>query len=462
MDRLKKTKIIATIGPASWPEDVLKGMIDEGMNAARVNGAFADIEELKRVAKLVRNISSDVALILDIKGHEVRLNKFEDDIPIKTGDKVVIGSSEEDKIFPITYPELYKDLRKKSKLLLDDGNVELAVEDIRDGKIHTRVIHGELLKKGKSINIPGTPLSNDPITERDIKQIKFVIEDNWSFIAASFIRSKEDILAIREHIKDSHLKIIAKIEDQQGVDNFDEILRVSDGIMVARGDLGIEIPFEKIPETQKELIAKSNIAAKPVITATQMLESMVEKPRPTRAEISDVGNAIYDRTDAIMLSGETSTGKYPLEAVRTMKMIAVEAEDEIDPRILPHIPLNLVEIDKLASAAYQICEDKEIKAVILISETDEAARVLSRINLVQPIFAYVKEEYTKMSLLLSKGVYPLVLTKTYKDRDKALDGIVAEAVENKQIKKGEKVLVIGVLDEKESKFFPSLFETVTV
>src|SRR3990172_442029 len=354
-DVFKRTKIVCTIGPSSWPVPVLTKMVEAGMNVARLNGAFADVAELDRVAKLVRSISPDVALLLDIKGHEVRLNKFSEDIAVEPGKEIIIGSTDKDPIYPITYPELYKEITAGQLILIDKGETKLVLKRIEDGKIYASVVNGTVIKGGKGMNFPGAKLSNPALTPRDIEQIAFCVKDNWEFVAASFVRNAEDVRTVRKHLEGSSTRLISKIEDQQGADNFDEILKESDGIMVARGDMGAEIPIERLPILQKEFIYKCNQAAKPVITATNMLESMIEKPLPTRAEITDVANAVLDGTDALMTSGETSGGKYPLESVETMSKIAVENEKYLLPDIMDALQLDDHYVGvAMANAAFQV------------------------------------------------------------------------------------------------------------
>ncbi len=461
---MKKTKIIATIGPSSWPIQTLTQMYKNGMNAVRVNGAFADNEELKKVSTLARSISDKIILILDIKGHEVRLNRFDEPLKIKKGDEVVIGSSIKDAIYPVTYPVLYKDLTPGIRLLLDDGNVILEVTKIQNQKIHTKVILGSLLKPAKGMNIPGVKLSNPPLTERDIEQIKFCIKDGWDYVAESFVRNREDVLAIKKYTDGSHMKIIAKIEDLQGVENFDEILEEVEGVMVARGDLGIEVPYERLPMLQKGMIKKCNAKGKPVITATQMLESMIEKPFATRAEISDVANSIIDGTDVIMLSSETSAGAYPAEAVETMRRIAVETEKYIKPKLLDDVPAASEITNATTKAAFEICTSLDIDAVIAVTRTGRTARILSRFKIKQPIYTFVSQDYYMRRMNLSRGVYPFTYNAKYKDRDAALNAIIKEAVDRKLVKKTHKVLVIGnaakAIDREV--YFPNIFEIVEI
>jgi pyruvate kinase len=276
MNKTKRTKIVCTIGPASWDPAVLTEMIKNGMNVARVNGAFADVAELERVENLIRGISNDVALMLDIKGTEVRLNRFGEPFDVAIDEIVEIGNSDQHRIFPATYPNLYQDLEIGQHMLFDDGNVEMVVVEITsDGIIKGKVIRPGKFKEGKSINTPGAKLKNPPLTEKDKEQMEFVRERGWEFVAASFIRDKDDAQLVYSLLKGYATKLIAKIEDVHGVTNIDEIIPEVDGVMVARGDMAVEMPFEKIPMIQKDLIFKCNMAGKPVIVATQMLESMI-------------------------------------------------------------------------------------------------------------------------------------------------------------------------------------------
>ncbi|KXK27264.1 MAG: Pyruvate kinase [candidate division WS6 bacterium OLB20] len=461
----RNTKLVCTIGPSSWPPSVLKKMIAGGMTVARINGAFADVPELKRVADLVRSISDDVAMMLDIKGHELRLNKFEEVIKIKPGDKVVIGSKPEHLIYPVTYPELYKEIRKGRMIYIDKGEAKLEVERVSGGKIYTKVINGTQIKGGKGMNVPGTQLSNPPVTKRDIEQIKFAVQDGWEFIACSFIRNAKDMKTIRRHIGDSPVKLIAKIEDQQGIENFDEILAESDGIMIARGDLGAEVPLERLPILQKEFIYKCNEAAKPVITATNMLESMIDKPLPTRAEITDVANAVLDGTDAVMTSGETTAGKYPVETVETMIKITQENEQYLIPEIMNSFQLDEHSIGvAMANAAFEVIAHLAPAKIIVVSEQGMTARLLARHNINHEIIAFVSTPVYKRQLALTKGVQAHVFPRRYKDRDSAVNGIITYALENKLIKSTDTLLIVGkgarsLIDKA---YFPNIFEYVDI
>lgn len=457
---MKKTKIVCTIGPASWEEDVLTQMVEAGMNVARINGAFADVPELERVEKLIRGVSQDVALMLDIKGTEVRLNKFGEAFMVEEGDIVEIGNSEEHKIYPRTYPELINDLTEGDHVLFDDGNVEAVLKEKQNGVMMFEVIRGGKFKEGKSINTPGINLSNPPLTDRDREQIAYCTEAKWEFVAASFIRNKEDAQLVKDTLEGSPLKLIAKIENEEGVNNIDEILEVVDGVMVARGDMGVEMPFEKIPFVQKELIYKCNMAGKPVITATQMLESMVENDRPTRAEITDVANAIIDGTDAIMLSAESSAGKYPVQAVQTMTRIATEVEKDFEPQFPENIASGDIVADALTKAAYQVATQlgSELKAVVTISRT--ISRLLSTCELEQPIISFVENDTRRRQIIsLTYGINDVMLGEDCNDRDTAVNALVDKVRGLEQFSKGDKILVLGYSLHEQGDF-PKVFEVV--
>ncbi len=371
MKNNSKTKIIATIGPSSWDETVLREMYNSGMNIARINASFADFSELDRVSKQLRAISPRIGIMLDTQGHKIRVSGIDQEVEIKG--EVSIPTT-----FNITYNNLYQAVCLGTKIFLDDGNIQLVVKDIKDTNIICDTLQPGILKPNKTVNIPDINLSFPSLTEKDKDDIFFAVEHRFDFISASFTRSKEDLLAIRELLKDSPIKLIAKIENKQGVDNFDEILKEADGIMIARGDLGVEIPFEKVPILQKQFIYKCRMVGKPVIVATQMLESMKENIQPTRAEISDVANAVMDGTDALMLSVETSTGKYPVMAVRTMQKIANEAELVLQQSpIYGHTSAPL-EVDELCRNLCDISKSMTLKGIIVISQTGQTIQSLCR------------------------------------------------------------------------------------
>ena len=337
---MRKTKIICTIGPASESEEKLREIMLAGMNVARFNFSHGSHEEHKkkydRIKKLRDELEIPVAVMLDTKGPEIRLKDFKDGrTELVAGQKFTLTSREVEgtnEEVSITYKELTNDCRKGMTILLDDGLIELSVEEVSDTDIVCTVVNGGPISNKKGVNVPGAELTMPYLSEQDRSDIEFGCEQGFDFVAASFVRTKEDVMAIREILdsKNSHMQIIAKIESTQGINNLEEILDTADGIMVARGDMGVEVPFEDVPVVQKEMIKMAEAKGKYVITATQMLDSMIHHPRPTRAEVTDVANAIYDGTTAIMLSGETASGDYPVEAVKTMARIAERTEEDID------------------------------------------------------------------------------------------------------------------------------------
>lgn len=337
-------QIVCTIGPASWDQQVMKEMIEAGMTAARVNGAFADVAELDKVRTLVRNVSPDVALMVDVKGPEVRMNKFDAPISIKHGDTIVIGNDASEKIYPGNYTDLYTHISVGQLIIVGDGDVELIVRSIEGDKMICEVVFGDLLKPGKALNLPGCSYSTDILTAKDKENLTHAIKTGWTHVSASFIQDKASAQFVRDFIEQvekengitTKMKLSAKIENQAGIDNIDDILTVVDSIMVARGGLGIELGLHLVPLAQKLLVYKCVQAKVPVITATQMLESMIASPRPTRAEVNDIAQATWQGSDALMLSAETSAGKFPVEAVQMLRLVSDEArkvsyKDEILP-----------------------------------------------------------------------------------------------------------------------------------
>ena len=339
---MKKTKIVATIGPASQDPEIFEQLIKAGMDVMRMNFSHGDHEEqlakIKTLRKLNEKLGTNVAFLLDTKGPEIRTGVFADDDKhtFLKGNKVTLTTRDvegDDNIIPVTYKDLVKDVEVGSHILIDDGLVDVVVDKIEGTEIECTIQNTGVLKGKRGVNVPGAKLQLKAMTEKDIEDIKFAVEQDLDFIAASFVRKPQDVLEIREllhSLGNDRIKIISKIENQEGLDNFDEILKVTDGIMVARGDLGVEIPIEQLPSVQKMMIRKTTEAGKPVITATQMLDSMQKNPRPTRAEVSDVANAVYDGTSAVMLSGESAQGDYPIEAVKVMSKVVEATETNID------------------------------------------------------------------------------------------------------------------------------------
>lgn len=459
----RKTKIVCTIGPASWDEKTVKAMFKAGMNVARINGAFADVEELGRVKTLIRTVDPRIALMLDIKGHEVRLNKFETPIFVKKGDEIIIGNSKEDPIYPVTFPNLWKDLSKGQRIMVDKGSAGLEVTKItKDGKIHAKVLFGEKIAPGKGMNFPGAKLSNEAITAIDREQIKHCAENGWEYVSASFIRDKNDVRAVRKVIGESNMHLVAKIEDQQGVDNIDEIIEESDGIMIARGDLGSELPLEKLPMLQKVIIRKCNSMAKPVILATNLLESMTYNVFPTRAEVTDVANGVMEGADALMTSGETAQGKYPVESVEMLSKIAEETEQYLEPLFIHQEFPEEEDLSLFPSqAVYESVVNQKVHKVLVISEKGDLLRTLSRYNLHQPILAFVTEKIFRNQLSLTKNVKAYVYRAKSKKTSTIVRDLLDFAYKENLLNLSDKVVVTGRIVGSDN-LSPFIFELVKV
>lgn len=413
MEQRKFTKIVATISDKRCDVDFIRQLYEEGMNVVRMNSAHLDREGFMKIINNVRAVSRRIPLLIDTKGPEVRTTIAENDrIELKSGDMIKVKgdinqTSNHDCIY-VSYPHFVRDLRVGDDILIDDGEIDLKVVS-KDDEFLTCIAQNDgSLGSRKSVNVPGVRINLPSLTEKDRKNILFAIEQDLDFIAHSFVRSKQDLIDIQE-ILDEHnspIKIISKIENQEGVDNIDEIIQHCYGVMVARGDLGIEVPQERIPGIQRKLIRKCVKAHKPVIVATQMLHSMIENPRPTRAEVNDIANAIYYRTDALMLSGETAYGKYPIEAVRTMSKIALEAERTKMPE--NDIPIEYGRGDVsafLAHAAAEAGTNIDIKALITDTFSGRTARYLASYRSSDMIIAFCYKERASRELALSYGVY---------------------------------------------------------
>lgn len=423
MTALRKTKIVCTLGPATEDDAILRAMIQAGMNVARLNFSHGTYEghaqNIRRIRALSAELHTPVGIMLDTKGPEIRLKTFRDHrvtlqkgqlFTLCTGD--VEGDAEH---VSITYADLPADVQPGTTILIDDGLVGLTVEAVSKTEIQCRVNNGGVISDRKGINVPDANLSMPFISRKDREDILFGIQENVDFIATSFTRTEEDILAIRKLLTDNGgkgISIIAKIENMQGVQNIDSILAVSDGVMVARGDLGVEIPLEQIPIIQKMIIRKAYSRGKQIITATQMLDSMIKNPRPTRAEATDVANAIYDGTGAIMLSGETAAGLYPVEAVRTMARIAQVAEASIDyvQRFRDSVPRPSANItNAISHACCTSAQDLNATAVVTVTKTGFTAKMLSRFRPGCPIIACAPVERVVRQLCLSWGITPLLI-----------------------------------------------------
>ncbi|MFP3156478.1 pyruvate kinase [Lachnospiraceae bacterium ZAX-1] len=425
MKNNRKTKIICTLGPATDKEDVLKELMLEGMNVARLNFSHGNYEEQERrflqVRKLEEELGLPVATLLDTKGPEIRIRDFKDGkITLHQGQTFTLTTDEivgdETKV-SVSYPELINDVKVGSKILIDDGLVEMEVVKLVDHDIICKVENEGAISNKKGVNVPNVHLSMPYISQKDYDDIVFAIDHDFEFIAASFVRSADDVLAIHKILeeKDCHdIRIISKIENMQGVDNIDEIIRVSDGIMVARGDMGVEIPLEDVPVIQKMIIKKASNAGKPVITATQMLDSMMKNPRPTRAEATDVANAIYDGTSATMLSGETAAGLYPVEALKTMVKIAVRTEQDINytARFKQRESLSNPDItNAISHATCTTASDLNAAAIITVSSSGRTAQMVSKYRPNCLIIGCGMSMKVCRQLSLSWGVTPLRLER---------------------------------------------------
>ena len=411
----KSTKIVATISDLRCEVDFIRELYAEGINVVRMNSAHLQAEGFMRIINNTRAVSNSIAILMDTKGPEVRTTKAENEtIVLKTGDLVkVIGDESvisNNDCIAVNYPFFVRDLNVGDSILFDDGEIELEIISKDDKYLHCKVLNDGELGSRKSVNTPGVRINLPSLTEKDRKNIVFAIENKLDFIAHSFVRNKQDLIDIQE-ILDAHnspIKIISKIENQEGVDNIDEILEHTYGVMIARGDLGIEVAQEKIPGIQRRLIRKCVQAKKPVIVATQMLHSMIKNPRPTRAEITDIANAIYYRTDAVMLSGETAYGKYPVEAVRIMSKVCREAE--LTKLSENDIPMEMSTFDTtsiLANAAVEASVKLGTKAIINDSFTGNTARYLAAHRGTNPILCLCYHERLIRELALSYGVFPI-------------------------------------------------------
>ena len=453
---MRKTKIVCTIGPASESQEMLENLISAGMNVARLNFSHGSHEEhairIAAIRDAAEKVGKPVGILLDTKGPEIRTHSMENgELHLVTGQVIDISMTEvvgNENVFSVTYEELINDVDQNDTILLDDGLIQLRVlaKDTDKGLIHTIVENAGVLKNKKGVNVPGVSIKLPGITEKDAQDILFGIDQGVDFIAASFVRTAKDVLEIRELLEQNnggHIQIIPKIENQEGVDNIDDIITVSDGLMVARGDLGVEIPAEEVPLVQKLLIKKCNEVGKPVITATQMLDSMQRFPRPTRAEASDVANAIIDGTDAIMLSGETAAGLYPLESVQTMNKIAERTEQSLDYRQVVSKrskgrEANMTEAISQAVAYTSI--NLGVKAVLAPTESGNTARMIAKYRPGVPIVAISGSAQTTQMLTLVWGVQPLQCGRV-QTTDEILELAVDESLKHGFVDHGDVVVI---------------------
>jgi len=451
---MRKTKIICTLGPATSGEDKIRELMLAGMNVARFNfshGSYDEHTELfNTVKKVAKELNLPVATLLDTKGPEIRVKSFKQGkIMLAAGQKFILTTNEvegDENCVSITYKNLPQDISVGTVILLDDGLIELNVTKIDKNDIICTVVNGGPLSNNKGVNVPDVSLSMPYISEKDKNDIIFGVKTGFDFIAASFARSADDIIQVRQILDSQNchsIKIIAKIENAEGVSNIDDILRVSDGIMIARGDMGVEIPFEEVPVLQKKLIKKAYNCGKLVITATQMLDSMMKNPRPTRAEATDVANAIYDGTSAIMLSGETAAGAYPIESVKTMSLIAKRAEKDIDYKKRFYRRDNVSAPDvtnAISHATVTTAYDLGAAAIITVTQSGQTARMISKYRPEMQIIGCTSVETTYRQINMSWGVTPLMI-----EQQSNSDDLFAHAVESAKnaglVKNGDLVVI---------------------
>ena len=450
---MRKTKIICTLGPSTDKEGVLRDLIANGMNVARFNFSHGSHEEhlgrLEKLKALREELGKPVAALLDTKGPEIRLKDFKNGVEnLVAGQTFTLTTRDVEgtnEICSITYKDLPMDVEPNGTIMLDDGLIKLQIQTVNDTDIVCTVLNSGKIKNKKGVNVPGVHLSMPYMSQRDKDDIIFGIQQGYDFIAASFVRTAQDVYEIRNLLNqyDSNIRIIAKIENREGVNNIDSILAAADAVMVARGDLGVEIDFTELPGIQKTIIDRSFSFGKPIVTATQMLDSMIVNPRPTRAEISDVANAIYDGTSAIMLSGETAAGAYPVEALKTMSAIAERTEQEgfhLRGRTMDSNPGKISVSDATAHAACLTARDVNAAAIVTVSESGTTARLLSKYRPQQPIIACVMREQVQRQLSLSWGITPLMMSLAH-STDELIEMSTALAKENDYLHNGELAVV---------------------
>ncbi len=449
----RRTKIVATIGPASRNPEVIRALVEAGVDVFRLNFSHGAREDHEHTVTLVREaaaaVGRPVAILQDLQGPKIRVGRFEaGPVQLETGQTFTLTTDEvlgDASRVSVTYKGLPGDVREGERLLLDDGKLVLRVEAVTPTEIHTVVEVGGPLSDNKGINVPGAELSVPALSEKDIEDLAFGVQLGVDWVAMSFVRSRDDLLLARHYLSryGSRAGLIAKIEKPQAVDRFDEILEEADGVMVARGDLGVEMPLEEVPLVQKRLIARAVHAGKPVITATQMLESMIQSPSPTRAEVSDVANAIFDGTDAVMLSAETAAGAYPVEAVRSMVRVAlrVEASPEYADRLvqLRPTPLHTTQ-DAIALAAVDVAETLPARAIVVFTSSGSSAWRIVRVRPQVPVVALTPSEETHHRLILASGVFPR-LAPNPKDTDDMVRIALEEVRAAGLVGPGEQVVI---------------------
>ncbi len=459
MKKYIKTKIVSTLGPSSDTKEKIRELILAGVTMFRLNSSHGDFEQHLRNLTYIRELEEEldtlIPVLLDLQGPKIRVGRLDESIKIEKGQILKFRHQEklENDIIPVDYEGIAKDVSTGSKILMDDGKISLEVQKVEDDVVYAKVIAGEILKQRKGINIPGSCGSVNVLTERDKEFVKFAIDNKIDYLGLSFVRDAKDIIELKELIDEykGKIKIISKIEKPQAIKNIDEIIEKSSGIMVARGDLGIEISPERVPIVQKEIIKKANAQRKVVIVATQMLESMIDNPIPTRAEASDVANAIIDGTDAIMLSGETAAGKYPVEAVKMMTAIAEEVEYSQIMRH-NHYDEETLEINKndsiaICSAVIDMVDKIKVKAIIAFTASGYTAKLLSKAKPTVPIFACCKSKKNCRRLKLYSDVYPVETNFNEAITPATLKEFNTMLMEKHDLKKGDTVVFTGAMPD---------------
>lgn len=451
---MRRTKIVATVGPATSDREMLELMVEAGMDIARINCSHADHGTVARVIEDLREISQEmdkpVGILLDLSGPKIRTGIMAGSIPVRlyTGQKFILTNRKIDgtaHAVSTNYPKLALEVKVQDTILLDDGLIELIVLDTDETDVVCEVVNGGILKNKKGINLPGVRLSIPAVTEKDKVDLDFGLKQEVDFVALSFVRDPDDVTYLKKLIGDHWppVSVIAKLEKPEALEHLDEILDVADGVMIARGDLGVELPPEQVPAAQKLITRKANAIGKPVITATQMLESMIENPRPTRAEASDVANAIFDGTDAVMLSGETAAGKYPVEAIKMMGRIAAAAEGTVDyAELKKHKTPSSAHA--IAHAACSMAVDMKAKAIAAFTKSGSTARLISQFRPPTPIIALTQQTHVYRQVALCWGIVPIMLTEV-RDSEGTL-ALVEEALLKKGfVSSGDSMIITGGL-----------------
>ncbi len=458
--KIKMTKVICTIGPKSESEEMLTKLVESGMNVMRLNFSHGDYEEhggrIKRIREVMENTGKHIAILLDTKGPEIRTGKLENDqdVLLEAGNKIIVTTDysfigNKDKI-AISYPGLVNDLKPGNTILLDDGLIGLEVESISGNEITCLIKNTGELGGTKGVNLPGVSVGLPALSEKDKADLKFGCEQNVDFVAASFIRKASDVAEVRRVLDENgghNIKIMSKIESQEGIDNFDEILELSDAIMVARGDLGVEVPAEEVPFMQKMMIRKCNKAGKPVVTATQMLDSMIRNPRPTRAEAGDVANAILDGTDAVMLSGESAKGKYPVEAVQMMAAISKRTDEFKKFKTIEKPNMDITITEAVSIGAVEASHLLDAKLIICWTKTGRAARMIRKYGPTVPILALTDNPQAARQLAVVRGVRAYVATGLDRTDDFFEKAREVATEHEEDVKAGDLVVLVTGISE---------------